>query len=338
MTERPRISESPEDFVVEELPLYPCSGEGEHTFLWVEKRQRTTEEVARALAREADVRPRDVGYAGRKDRNAVTRQWFSVPALDPAEALTLDRPGFRVLDAARHRNKLRTGHLAGNRFVLRVRGVPAPLAAQAVERAAELSAEGMPNRFGDQRFGRDGGNLELARAILRGEPARKAGDRRGRRFMLSALQSAVFNEVLASRPTPLSTLEVGDVACLHESGGMFLVEDCAAEAARAEIFEISPTGPIFGTHMLSAEGAPGAREREVLERWELGEGRIQLPRGIRLRGGRRPLRVRPVGLHLSAEGDEVTRVEVTLPPGSYVTVLVEEMFGACDRGRPAAVS
>ena len=338
MTGAPRIRACPEDFVVDELPLYDCSGEGEHTFVRVEKRLRTTEQVARTLAREAGVRPRDVGYAGRKDRNAVTRQWFSVPGLAPDQALALDVPGLRVLEASRHRNKLRTGHLAGNAFAIRVRGVPPALAVQAEERSAVLRTRGMPNRFGDQRFGRDGDNVESARALLAGGGSRTAGDRRSQRFLLSALQSAVFNEVLAERPTGLDELERGDVAMLHQSGGTFVVEDREREAPRAAAFEISPTGPIFGTHLLAAEGQPGARERAVLDRWELGDGRIQLPRGLRLRGGRRALRVRPGGLSLSGEPEDSVRVEVTLPPGSYVTVLIEELFGVCDSAPPAAVS
>lgn len=338
MSAAPRIRECPEDFIVDELPLYPCCGEGEHTFVRVEKRLRTTEQVARMLAREAGVRPRDVGYAGRKDRNAVARQWFSVPGFEPARALDLDLPGLRVLEASRHRNKLRTGHLAGNRFAIRVRGVSPPLDLRALERCASLDSAGMPNRFGDQRFGRDGGNVGLAQALLRGERVPEARDRRTQRFMLSALQSAVFNEVLAGRPIGVDTLEAGDVAMLHESGGMFVVEDCAQEACRAAVFEISPTGPIFGTHMLSAEGEPGRRERAVFDRWGVGDGRIQLPRGIRLRGSRRPLRVRPVDLCLEAEPGDAVRVEVTLPPGSYVTVLLEELFGGLDQVPPSAVS
>ena len=338
MSEVPRIRECPEDFIVEELPLYPCCGEGEHTFVWVEKRLRTTEQVARMLAREAGVRPRDVGYAGRKDRNAVARQWFSVPGLEPNHALDLDLPGLRVLEASLHRNKLRTGHLGGNRFAIRVRGVSSSLAQRARERCVSLGSVGMPNRFGDQRFGRDGANVGSAQALLRGERVPEARDRRAQRFLLSALQSAVFNEVLTSRPTGLSELETGDVAMLHESGGMFVVEDLPQETCRADSFEISPTGPIFGTHMLAAEGEPGRREREIFERWEIGDGRIQLPRGIRLRGSRRPLRVRPVDLRLHGEPDDAVRVEVTLPPGSYVTVLIEELFGVFDHAPPSAVS
>ena len=148
--------ETPEDFEVEELPAYAPSGEGGHTFLWVEKRLRNTEEVARWLAREASVRAGDVGYAGRKDRFAVTRQHFSVPDLDPARAAALEMEGVTVLAATRHPHKLRTAQLRGNRFRLRVHGVPPDALARVPEVAARVDRQGLPNRFGEQRFGRGG--------------------------------------------------------------------------------------------------------------------------------------------------------------------------------------
>lgn len=339
MSDLPRIREQPEDFVVEELPLYAPCGDGDHTYLWIEKRMRTTEEIARELARCLGVLPREVGYAGRKDRNAVTRQWFSVPGLAPHRARWLELPGARVLDAQRHRNKLRTGHLKGNRFELLVRGVSEERLASAKARARELEARGMPNRFGVQRFGRDGDNAERGRALLAGDSPRGAGDRRARRFLLSALQSAVFNDVLAERADAIGVVELGDVAMLHTSGGMFVVEDLEQEAPRAEAFEISPTGPIFGTRMLAAAGAVLERERAALERWGLPDvAALVPPRGIRLRGARRSLRVPLVGLSLRSEGDDRLSIEVTLPAGSYASVLLEELIGDFDDRLAPAVS
>ena len=124
MTTKPYFKACPEDFLVEEIPLYPTLGEGPHTFLRIEKRLRTTDQVARALAHAVGCSGRDVGYAGRKDHMAVTRQWFSVPDFDPELAETLELAGASVLEATRHQNKLRTGHLKGNRFEIWVRGVP----------------------------------------------------------------------------------------------------------------------------------------------------------------------------------------------------------------------
>lgn len=338
-----RIRSSAEDFVVEEVPLYTPCGDGEHTYLWIEKRLRTTEEVARELEKVAGVHSRDVGYAGRKDRGAVTRQWFSVRGLGVDGAENLELRGARVLHAELHRNKLRTGHLKENRFELVVRDVDASLLAAAQLRLKEFEQSGLPNRFGKQRFGRDGENAMRALALLRGESPR--GERRGRserrdqRFLLSALQSAVFNDFLAERALGVSEIEVGDVAMLHESGGMFVVEDLEEELPRAQRFEISPTGPLFGTRMMGAEGAVGERERALIERWGIPGGeKLVAPRGIRLRGARRPLRVRLGAPQLSSVGPRVVRLEVALPPGSYATVLLEELFGEFAEGPPPAVS
>jgi len=317
---------APEDFLVEELPLYEPAGEGGHTFVWIEKRLRTTEEAARTLARAAGVAPTEVGYAGRKDRVAVARQWLSVPGLAPEAALALEEPGLRVLSARRHPHKLRTGQLRGNRFRLVVRDVAPEAAARAGERAAALLREGMPNRFGPQRFGAEGANPERARALLAGGGAWPR-DRRAARFLLSSLQSAVFNEVLARRPLPLGAVELGDVAMVCASGGCFLVEDLAAEQPRAERFEISATGPVFGTRMTAARGAPGEREQAACAAFGVDLARFRPPPGVRARGARRPLRVRPEGLRIETAGAGALALAFELPAGSYATVLVEELLG-----------
>jgi tRNA pseudouridine13 synthase len=317
------IGPAPEDFVVDEIPLYRPSGEGEHTFLRVEKRLRNSEEVRQELARLAGVRPAEVGYAGRKDRVAVARQWFSVPRLDPVRALALEGEGMRVLEAVRHPHKLRTGQLRGNRFELRLRGLSEP--GRVAPALAEMVSRGMPNRFGAQRFGSDAGNAARARALLEGAPV--AGSRSQVRFLLSALQAEVFNAVLAARPLPLDALETGDVAWLHASGASFLVEDAEREAPRASAFEISATGPIFGSRTLEPRAAPRERERAVLRRLGLpARERLRLPRGVRLRGARRPLRVRPEAASAELLGDGAVRLRFALPPGSYATVLVEELL------------
>lgn len=321
----PRIRTTPEDFRVDELPLYPATGEGDHTFVRIEKRLRTSEEVAQALARASGVSPRDIGYAGRKDRAAVTRQWYSVPGLDPERARELELPDAQVLEAVRHRHKLRTGQLRGNRFEIRVRGVTPELALRASEAAQSIEAVGMPNRFGRQRFGRSGDNGARAMAILKG--ARPPRNRRDTRFLFSALQSEVFNAVLAERPLPLDRLEAGDLAMKCDSGGVFLVDDPDHENTRAAAFEISPTGPIFGKKMTKPTGAPAEREAKALQNIGWSDQLMgDLPRGIRLAGSRRALRVRPDALSLTFEADDAL-LRFELPSGSFATVLLEELFG-----------
>jgi tRNA pseudouridine13 synthase len=238
------------------------------------------------------------------------------------------------LEAERHGNKLRTGHLAGNRFELLVREVPEAALAAAPGAAARFAREGFANRFGAQRFGREGDNAERGLALLRGESAGR--DRRAARFLVSALQAQVFNAVLAERPLEIGRLEEGDVAVLHGSGGLFRVDEPALEQARADAFEISPTGPIFGTRVsLEPAGVPAERERAVLRRLGI-PAELRPPRGLRLRGGRRTLRVRPQGVEVQAEARGL-RLRFTLPPGCYATVFVDALLEAVEAGSDRTV-
>src|SRR5262249_43268045 len=155
-----------------------------------------------------------------------------------------------------------TGQLRGNRFAIRLHGAGAGALARARVRGAEIAARGLPNRYGDQRFGRTGDNAERARRFCAGEISVR--DRRDARFLVSAWQAEVFNAVLAARAVPLDELEAGDLAMRHDSGGVFAVEDPARERERASAFEISATGPIFGPRMTWPAGAVAARERAVM--------------------------------------------------------------------------
>lgn len=327
----PVLRATPEDFFVEEIPLFELSGVGEHTYVKIEKRDRTTEEVAKELARLASVQPGDVGYAGRKDRRAVTRQWFSVPKLSLAAANAMTLEGVKVLDAKFHAHKLRVGQLKGNRFVIVVREVSETLGRHAEAQAERLVAKGMPNRFGEQRFGRFGDNAERGLALLKGERGARASknSRRDTRFLISALQSAVFNTVLERRPWPIDRLQTGDIALKHASGGVFTVEDAQSEQARVAAFEISPTGPIFGTRRFDTVGEVAELEKLVMD--EMGippASEWKLPRGLQLKGSRRALRIRPeeVSVRWSPE-EQVLQLAFALPAGSYATVFVEEVLG-----------
>ena len=321
----PTIKSSPEDFVVDEIPLYEAQGSGPHTFLRIEKRMRTTEEVIGDLARVFGVKRRDIGCAGRKDRVALTRQWFSVPDLDPDRASEFEVSGAQVLEAIRHQNKLRTGHLKGNRFSIWVRDLTDEQIKRAQGKIETFAVTGFPNRFGAQRFGRDGDNAKRGLAVLQGKA--RPRERKQARFLVSALQSLVFNHVLESRPLPLDQFEVGDLAIKHESGGSFCVEDVATENERARSFEISPTGPIFGTKVSRPLGAPAERERDALMAYGIPDpANLRPPRGLSLRGARRALRARPLELAFCA-GDGAAKLDFTLVSGTYATVLLEEVLG-----------
>lgn len=332
----PTIRSTPEDFRVEEIPLYPLLGEGPHTYLLIEKRERTTDAVLRDLARQLAVERRDVGYAGRKDRHAVTRQWFSVPVLDPEQALALELPGARVLEAHRHPHKLRVGQLSGNRFEIVVRDVDEAQGEHARQALKRLEESGLPNRFGPQRFGFEGKNVERGVEVLRAKRLR--GDRRHATLMVSALQSEVFNRLLARRD--VGRLLPGDIAVVHASGGLFQIDDPAGEEERLRSFVISPTGPIFGTKMKRPAGAVGELEQQVLDELGIGDLRtLRPPRGLRLFGSRRALRIKPENLAATWHGS-VLELGFELPAGSYATVLLEELFpdGLVDvSGQVAAV-
>jgi len=163
------IKETPEDFLVAEIPLYPASGEGEHTYMEIEKRGLTTLDAIRMISRNLGIKERDVGYAGMKDARGVTRQTLSIPRVDPENILSLSLPGIRVLSAVRHRNKLKTGHLAGNRFRIRIRGTAENGREAACAVLSVLETRGAPNYFGFQRYGGMGNTHRIGRELLLGD-------------------------------------------------------------------------------------------------------------------------------------------------------------------------
>ena len=319
-----------EDFFVEELPLYEPSGEGEHLYLTVEKVGRTTQEVAREIAQALGVREREVGTAGQKDKRAVTVQRMSVHSRAPAEeALKISGPGFRVLQAARHGNKLRTGHLRGNSFRIVVRGcVPAALArAQAV--CARLRQLGAANLFGPQRFGKYGDNAELGRKILSREA--QVRDRFLRRMALSALQSELFNRCLSARIADgiFSTAVAGDVLRKRATGGLFVCEDPALDAPRVARGEVDPAGPLPGHSLFAARGEALAREERVLAEAGI-DPRSFAAGGDDMQGARRPYRVPVEDLFVEEAGEGALRLSFSLPKGSYALAVLREVLKSDD--------
>ncbi|GMU62942.1 MAG: hypothetical protein AMXMBFR34_47050 [Myxococcaceae bacterium] len=314
---------SPEDFVVEELPAYQPSGEGEHLFLWVEKRGRSTQDAAKALASALTLTEKEVSWAGLKDRQAVTRQLLCVPA-KKAEALvpSLCLPGVTVLWAKRHRNKLKSGHLAGNRFWLTLREVKDVVAARAALDA--LKRSGVPNYFGEQRFGASGDNAAKGKAILLAGGRHR--DRFERKLFLSAYQSALFNQVLARRLVAgaFTTALEGDVLKKHATGGEFLCEAPAVDQPRVDVFEVSPTGPLYGPEMRAPGGDVAALEAQVLA-GDAVTAELFTAGGGETAGARRFLRI-PLDAALQDDGGGVVRLELTLPSGSYATVVLRELF------------
>jgi tRNA pseudouridine13 synthase len=328
---------SPEDFRVDEILGFEAAGEGPHALLVVRKRGANTEWVARELARAAGCKPFEVGYAGLKDRNAVTTQHFTVPLTTPGkkpreavEFVGLAGEGFEVLKASPHQRKLPRGALAGNRFDIVVRGMDCDPAALS-RRMDDIAAGGVPNYFGPQRFGRDAGNLaavmSAAEAIAAGG-AHGRGRGRGRSdqgFMFSAARSLIFNAVLAERVSAgtWNRLGAGDVANLDGRGSVFAVDvaDATLEA-RAAALEIHPTAPLVGEGTPMSGGDVACLEESVAARFPEA---LAVIRAERMNAERRALRIRVRDLaHEYADG--ALRVRFSLDAGSFATTVLRELL------------
>ena len=322
---RGRIKSRPEDFFVSEIPLALPEGEGEHLWVRVRKRGWNTTAVAALLAKHAGVGKRDVSHAGLKDRQAVTEQWFSIH-LPGREARLPKTPddGIEILEQRRHGRKLRRGALKGNRFEIVIRDCEGERVA-VDGRLARIAAEGFPNYFGEQRFGRDGGNIPKARQMLRGK--RRVRDREQRAMLISSARSLIFNDLLAlriergcwRRPVP------GDLMQLGGSNSLFHVETIDNELLqRAEAGEIHPTGLLAGdAAKLMPSGEALVLEQQILD------AHAPLINGLRkqrVASARRALRVVPGGLDHTWLDDGSLRLALSLPPGSYATALLRELM------------
>jgi tRNA pseudouridine13 synthase len=320
-----RIKDRPEDFEVEELPAYAPSGQGEFLYLWVEKRGMGAEYFVRQVARRLGVAPDEVGTAGLKDRHAVTRQMVSVPGRAEANLPQLDGDGVRLLSVSRHANKLKPGHLHGNRFTILVRDVAPDAADRLPALVACLRQMGLPNFYGPQRFGRDGETLKAGLALLAGQETGRLSHFL-RRLALSAAQSALFNRFVAARMGDglFRRVIAGDVMAKWPHGGMFIADDVAREQARFDAREVIPTGPMFGRKMFpSPTGEASRREEELLR--EAGLSRAAFGGFGKLLGGTRRYALVYVDDLTAAPGPEGAILQFTLPAGSYATVLIREL-------------
>jgi tRNA pseudouridine13 synthase len=323
-----KLKVQPEDFQVTELPAYPALGNGDHLFVYFEKRDQSTPEVVTKLSQTLGIKPFEIGVAGRKDRRAVTRQWVSIP---PIQGKKLDAEkvkeafvaaGVTVLEAKAHPQKLRTGHLIGNRFELIARGVSADALPKAEAIVERLRASGVPNFFGSQRFGDKGKNVARGRAMLEGKRKSHGTDAR---FDASAIQSELFNRYLIKRMERgiFDKALLGDVMKKHESGGIFTCEDKEAEQKRVDSFKISPTGPIYGAKMIAPKDESLLLENEILAEAQLTQEQFDRNRNL-MPGSRRITRLILPELSVTAiEGG--LRFVFTLPKGAYATVLLGEI-------------
>jgi tRNA pseudouridine13 synthase len=325
------IKAIPDDFVVEEIPSYEPSGMGDHLFLWIEKRGVAAEELTRHIARALRIHTGQIGVAGMKDRHALTRQFVSVPRSAERLVPEINSSEIQVLSARPHSQKLRTGHLRGNRFRILVRDVPENAAALAVPVRDLLMQHGLPNFFGAQRFGRDQETATMGMQLLRGEITAPPADWSRKRFLrklaLSAGQAVLYNRYLVRRmhDVLLRTVLDGDVM-FKQTCGIFYVTDRAAEQARFDTRETVHAGPIFGKKTFPAHGAALARESAILS--DAGITPTQLRSfGPLLSGTRRRNLVYVDDLAITPLPHGL-EFRFSLPAGSYATVLLAEFMKA----------
>lgn len=302
-----RMRSRPDDFLVTEVLGWELSGDGEHDYLWIEKTGANTEWVSRQLARHAGVPAKDVGYAGLKDRHAETFQWFSVPRWHAPDWSSLDAEGVRVIETGRHHKKLRRGAHRANAFRIVLRGEGLEAYAGALnERVAQIREQGVPNYFGEQRFGRDGANLALADDWAAG----KRLPRHKRSIAISTIRSFLFNNELDERvrDETWNVLLPGDKANLDGTGSVFDVETIDEELERrcAEM-DIHPAGILVGE---GCDQGPDAW-RKALD-------------GARVEPGARSLRLRVADAACTVEADAAA-VSFTLPRGAFATAVIREV-------------
>lgn len=322
----------PEHFVVEEVALYAPQDEGQHLYVNLTKVGLTTKDVQKRLERLFDLRYGDVGYAGLKDKQARTTQTFSIDfgqrraaLIDEAvDRITAELP-VTVNWAKRHANKLKPGHLLGNRFRITITELslpPAEVQQRATTICQHVITHGLPNFFGVQRLGKDGGNVADGLAILLG--GKKVKDHWLRRFLISSYQSYLCNRYLVKRLAigAFDCLLAGDVAKKYETGGMFDVADATVEQPRYAAQQISFTAPLYGPKMWAAQAQAGALEAEILGEAGVGLDHFQT---ARVDGSRRlgRLLVPDLRCALMAEG---LVVEFFLPKGAFATTVIRELM------------
>ncbi len=296
------FNSSARDFTVEEIPLYDFTGEGEHLVLQVRKKDMTTWEMLDILSNHMGIRRRDIGYAGLKDKHAMTIQYISVMAIHEEKLKAFSHDKIKILSTVRHNNKIRVGHLKGNRFKIRLKKVLGVQKDKLDSVLKWIKTNGVPNYFGNQRFGTDGNNWEDGKKLLDG--TLKMRDRKTREFLMGSYQSYLFNKWLAKRMelnlllekfTEEETEQVmnlpkgslkgtkaqanffklveGDVMMHYPYGRLFYVEDLATEAKRFESKDIAPAGLLPGKKTQLAQSTAGLLEAPFVEEMALNGAR-----------------------------------------------------------------
>ncbi len=330
------------DFVVDEIPLYDFSAEGEHLVLQVRKKNLTTWQMLDAIAKHLNIRSREIGYAGLKDKHALTKQYISVHKQHENALDSFDAEGIKILSKTYHNNKIKMGHLKGNRFFIRLKKVTPTAAAMIKEALGSIERFGMPNYFGFQRFGTEKNNYKIGEAIL--FEGRKERNVKMRRLYVNAYQSHLFNLWLSSRiekstlienfePSEISDLLnmpvnilanmkkqkhpfklfTGDVMMHYPHGRLYHFDGTAEETQRFTCKHVAPTGLLAGQRAQRAEG-----DASVLEK--------AFDVATHIDGARRYAWIFPEAVEGEYKENEAWyELHFTLPKGSYATVLIEEI-------------
>jgi tRNA pseudouridine13 synthase len=318
----------PEDFQVEERPLYLPCGEGEHLYITVTKRLLSTPDLVKMISNAVGVKAQGIGTAGLKDARAVTTQMLSLHFVTPEQLARL-KPDERILSIdilGRHRNRLRPGHHAGNRFRLVIRDIADHARTTVPAVLTTLQQRGVPHYFGPQRQGKQGENYLVGAALLSDTAKRARLSRAKRMWYLNTFQSHLFNDILARRIDSIDRVLVGDWAIKTDNGACFHVEDAEQEQARADRFEISPTGILFGSRVSWADGEPGRIEEAVMrDAGTTKDALVAAAKTCGFRGERRALRIPLAELDWSLDGSILT-LSFVLPPGAYATSVLRELM------------
>lgn len=336
------FKQTPRDFVVEEIPLYEFSGEGEHLILFVRKKNLSTSEMIGYFARYLGIKNRDIGYAGLKDKNAMTKQYISLPKKyeEALEDFTSDN--IKILSKTYHNNKLRIGHLSGNRFYIRLKKVNPTSAKKIDEALKNISDRGMPNFFGYQRFGSDGDNHILGEKIAKGD--RREKNPRIKKLLINAYQSHLFNlwlsrrleinslvesfsveeleNILNMQKSELDALKkqthpfkvlIGDLMEHYPHGRLFSFDGSSEDYARFSNRDISVTGLLSGKRVKVTTDSARIIEKDYDE-------------AINADGARRFAWIYPSDIEGRFNQVEAQyELNFSLPKGSYATVLIEEI-------------
>ena len=314
----------PEDFEVREVAIEEPAGRGEHLYCWIEKINLSTPELLGRLSRRLGISTELMGLGGMKDKRARTFQWISVPRSAESGVLALEEPDFTVHRVSPHPVKLRRGQLSGNVFRIRIRNVREEDKPALVTGAKALAQRGVPNYFGRQRFGNEGGNVSKGLAMLSGK--RIGGGAMVRQLAIHSVQSLMFNMVVGERVLEglARTVLDGDLLLNLKTGMPLVARDLEREQERLDKGHVQLLGPLMGGKMRRTRGEAARREARVLEALGLSESDFE--RVIRVApGDRRPFWVGLLDFELESEqGDPVLRFG--LPPGSYATAVLGELL------------